>query len=236
MNNSEYEIIPAVMPKNYNDLKSLLGRVSKKTDWVQIDVMDGKFTHSVSWPYQNEKGKSDFEEIQNGDEGLPYWEDLNFSLDLMISNPYEETEKWINAGASRVILHWSSLRRSDVNLEEFILSLKEKNAEVCLAFLCSDDIESAQYLISKVDSVQFMGIEKIGFQGEPFKEEILYSISDFKEKNPDVTIGVDGSVNSDTVFDLKEAGVTRFVSGSYILNHTEGVLGGLNELREVIES
>jgi ribulose-phosphate 3-epimerase len=59
-----------------------------------------------------------------------------------------------------------------------------------------------------------MGIAQVGFQGEPFVEEILEKIGEFKKLYPDVTVSIDGGVSSETIEPLREVGVDRFVSGS----------------------
>ena len=44
-------IIPAIMPTSTGDLESKLVQVAGLVPVVQIDIMDGKFVHDVSWPY-----------------------------------------------------------------------------------------------------------------------------------------------------------------------------------------
>src|ERR1019366_10613197 len=52
------------------------------------------------------------------------------------------------------------------------------------------------------DFVQFMGIEKIGYQGQHFDPEVLDKIGDLREKFPDAIISVDGGVNFENAHDL----------------------------------
>lgn len=221
------EIIPAIMPKDYEDLEAKLGLVAKVVDWVQIDVMDGKFVKSKSWPYDKYKH---FEEIVEQQEGLPHWEDLEFSIDLMVVDPKEEAPKWIEAGAGRVIIHIESLRPGD---EEFLESLKNRAVEVCLALSTETSLDKLEKFSGLYDSVQFMGIENVGYQGEPFVESVLEKISDFRSKNPDIPIAIDGGVNFDNIQDLLDAGATRIVSGSVIFESGD-VRGTIEEMRDLL--
>ena len=64
------------------------------------------------------------------------------------------------------------------------------------------------------DFIQFMGIKKIGYQGQPFDEEVLKKIKDLRKKYPDITISVDGGVSFDNYKDLAKAGANKLISGS----------------------
>jgi ribulose-phosphate 3-epimerase len=204
------KIIPAIMPTDFEDLVSKASLVRKKVDWVQLDVMDGKYTGSVSWPYESEEHFSD---ILGGEEGLPFWQDLNYELDLMVANPKQEAFKWVNAGAARIILHLKTL---DNDSEDLIDELKNLGVEVGVAVLPNEDYSRIEKVLDKIDFVQFMGIHKVGFQNQEFATEILEQIKSFRANYPEKIISIDGGVDLETAKDLVEAGVNRLVSGSFI--------------------
>jgi len=77
-----------------------------------------------------------------------------------------------------------------------------------------------------------MGIEHIGFQGEPFNEKVIEQIKNLKEKYPDLIISVDGSVNENTAPLLVEAGATRLIIGS-ALNESYDVEETIREFEEL---
>lgn len=45
------EIIPAILPKNYEDLKNKIALVRGIVPLAQIDICDGKFVPNFSWPF-----------------------------------------------------------------------------------------------------------------------------------------------------------------------------------------
>lgn len=206
------EIIPAIMPDNYDELASKASLVLRKVNWVQIDVMDGKYTGSISWPYG--KNSENFENILNGDDGLPYWQELNYELDLMVSDPFTEAEKWARAGAGRIILHNKTLKNGDK--KGLINELKSLGVEVGVAFLPNEEFSDEENFLNEIDFVQFMGIEKVGFQNQEFAVDVLKNISNFHKKYPEKIISVDGAVDLNTAKDLINAGASRLVSGSYV--------------------
>jgi ribulose-phosphate 3-epimerase len=228
MTKKNIKIIPAIMPENYEDLVSYTDRVVSLVDLVQIDVMDGKYTNSISWPY-NKKDRH-FDDILSEEEGFPNWENLNFCLDLMVLDPYTEALKWINTGVSEIVLHWGSLKKDDPI--KLIKQLQERDIKVTIAKIPSEDISEFQYLFSVINSVQFMGIENVGFQGEPFVKDVIKQVSDFHKKYPDMDIMIDGGINIETAEEFKKAGADRLVSGSFIFTNQDGVKEAIANLKE----
>ena len=197
------EIIPAIIPRSLDDLNKKYSQVKHFTDIVQIDVMDGKFVPSVSWPYVNnneDKEKSVIAEI-----------DFNFEVDLMVLNPEVVVGDWIKAGAKRVIVHIESIK----NFLEIFDAISGK-VELGIALNTNTPNERIYQLIGKIDFIQFMGIEKIGFQGQNFDERVVKKITDLREKFSGIIISVDGGVNIENAPRLIKAGVNRLVSGSAI--------------------
>jgi len=199
------KIIPAIIPKNYDDLKKKIFLVKDFVSYIQIDITDGVFVPQKSWPYTDSVWSSDmFLE-------LPCSDVCDFEFDLMIQNPEKNIDKWIVGGVKRIILHVESMD----SIMKLIDKLKGR-VEIGLAFDMGTSFEPYEYLLDKIDFVQLMGIEKIGFQGEPFSEEVFDKIKDLKNKKFDVIISVDGGVNLENAKRLAKAGVSRVAVGSSI--------------------
>src|SRR5581483_9863940 len=206
------EIIPAIMPESYEDLREKLAQVSTTVPVVQIDVMDGRVVSSKSWPY-NLHADPDFEKVLHEEEGLPFWDRLDFEIDLMVDNPEHEASKWITAGASRVAVHLESVKG---DLREVLEDLKNDGVEVGLGLDLETPIEEALSFLDYVDFVQLMGIAQIGYQGQPFDERVVERVRELKERSPSTVISVDGGVNSESAPALIAAGADRLVIGSAI--------------------
>lgn len=254
------EIIPTVMPSDQADFIEKIERVYRFVKTIQIDVMDGKFVPSKSWPY-NSLPDNYWNELVAQNEGLPHWQDLEFEIDLMTTNQIGEAENWINAGVGRIIGHLEAFliagdksgntkgsednKSDDVKvaenfdtekIAEFIKLGRDRGVEVCLALAPSTPNSALDKWLPQIDGVQFMGIEKVGYQGQPFAEEILEKIANLRAKitqlkkdnaeffekfsQNDFPIAVDGGVSDETAPALIKAGATRLSSGSYIFNAT----------------
>lgn len=230
------EIIPAIIPKSFSHLNEKMSLVSEIVPIVQIDVMDGVFVPEKSWPYIKNPDP-DFTSILKEENGFPFWETIDFEVDMMISNPKENWEKWLTAGAKRIIVHVESTK----NLKNFFETVKRDlpsedsllYTEIGVAINIDTPNEEIYPLLTSVDFVQFMGIAKIGFQGQPFDERVLAKISDLRGKYPNVTISVDGGVNKENAVSLVKAGASRLVVGSAIFE-TENIADTLMDFQGLV--
>ena len=75
----EPQIIPAIIPENFEHMKRELNLVKDFVPRVQIDITDGIFAPTNTWPFN--EGDSYFEKILKQEEGMPFWKDLNFEMD-----------------------------------------------------------------------------------------------------------------------------------------------------------
>jgi len=207
--------IPAIIPKNLEDLENKLSYVGDSVPYVQIDICDGRLTPVGSWPYFSDREKV-FDKILGQEQGMPSWDVFDFEIDLMVLNPMDEYEKWLQAGASRIVIHHKTLQPPEKNIFALI---RERGVEVGMAFHVGDPLSWIEDLVDEIDFVQFMGIKRIGFQGEPFDHSVLENIKAIKAKFPDLVVSVDGGVNFDTAPLIAEAGADRVVVGSALFNH-----------------
>lgn len=212
------------MPDTYEELKEKLQEVHGLLKVVQIDVMDGKFVDSISWPYGD---NSHFEEIINQEEGLPLWDSFDFEIDLMVTNPKDEAINWIAAGASRLIFHLESFKENEVL---FLDNLKKNNEiEIGISITPQTPNEALKPYLEVADLVQFMGIDKVGYQNQELNSEVYGKIEELRGIS-EIDISVDGGVNFDNALKLKEAGANILVSGSVMFEDVENSLKKFEDL------
>ncbi|KKW35397.1 MAG: Ribulose-phosphate 3-epimerase [Candidatus Giovannonibacteria bacterium GW2011_GWA2_53_7] len=218
------EIIPAIMPDSYEDLIAKVSRVQGNTNVAQIDIMDGAFVVSRSWPYSEggTRAEPHFAAMITQDEGLPFWDSLDYEIDLMIARPEDHIGEWLPLGASRLIFHIEAIRdiekffASDLFVEGAREIGGETVIEIGLAINPDTPISTIEPYVDRVDFVQVMGIAKIGYQGQPFDERVLTQINQLRVAHPSLIISVDGGVNEETVKLLADVGADRLVAGSAI--------------------
>ncbi len=223
------EIIPAILPKHFQDLEDKLSRLAEagtSASLVQIDVCDGSFTTSRTWPFDKKEIDKNYLDILSQKEGFPFWEDFDFEADLMVSDPSKIASEWLSAGAVRIVLHLKSAGSDTI--ARILGDIHERGAEAILALDLNTPHEEILEFIKQhhenIDGLQCMGIAKVGYQNQPFDERVIPLDALLRHEFPYMPISVDGGVSLDTAFILGEAGANRLISGSAIFDTPENSL------------
>ncbi len=199
------EIIPAILPRDFAEIAENIELIKGFTKTVQIDICDGHFVSSFTWPYK--KHDDSYEKMLHEEEGLPAWQELDYEFDLMVDHPEKVIEDWVMVGATRIIIHAEA--KGDVvgAVNELI-----GRAEIGLAF----NIDTPVEIPAGVNFIQLMGIDRVGYQGQKFDEKVIEKIRATRVKYPDLPISIDGAVSLETAPMLIAAGANRLVIGSAI--------------------
>lgn len=188
------------------DLSRLLDEVKSieaaGADMVHLDVMDGVFVTNISF-------------------GLPVISslrkntDILFDVHLMIDRPERYIERFIDAGADIVTIHYEACEDPASALR--LIRSKGKKAGVSIKPGTSADVVFP--LLDECDLVLVMTVEP-GYGGQSFMPEMIEKIklikAEIERKNLTVDIQVDGGINAETGRLTREAGATNLVAGSYI--------------------
>ncbi len=204
------DIVPAILPHTFEELTLSLARL-RGARWVQIDICDGLFVTARTWPL-NPTDRTHFAEILKGDEGLPYWQDFNFEVDLMVHSPEKHLPQWIAAGVSRVVIHLESR-----HLWEEVKSAAGDSVEIGLAVDLDPPYEKLAAYVPRVDYLELMGIARLGRQGTELDERVYSLLAKIRRDFPDVTIQIDGGVTKENARGLLDQGADRLVVGSKIV-------------------
>ena len=194
-------IVPAVIPSSEAELVKQLERLSFSPE-VHIDVVDGKFTPSVSWPCSP---------LGDPMEVKAAADQFTLEVDLMVEDPLVPAADWITAGADMLVFHVETLSLD--NFKSFA-----EYTHVTIGIACHGDTPIATLLeyAAFADYIQLMGIKQIGAQGQSFDESVLEAIATVKAAFPSKPVTVDGSVNLDTIEQIVAAGANRVIVGSAI--------------------
>lgn len=224
------EIIPAVIPYSFRELEEKLEVVRGISNFVQIDVVDGKFASPASWPIV--KIDQNFESIVREERGMPFWEDMDFEIDLMVRDPFSIARDFITAGASRIIFHADTLKLEEDKI--LLDQLKSEGlAEIGIAVRSSTNPELIKDLLEFADFFQVMTVDPIGVQGSNFDEKALEKIKLIRSWLPNILISCDGAMNPETIDLCMQSGAERFVVGSYIFN-SENPRMALEDLKSMV--
>lgn len=206
MQRNQVSVAPSLPAKSFKELELLCKALRGHVREIQIDIVDGIFAPSVSWPFTEPNPKSDFLKIKE------FSKYFSLEVDCMCMRPEAYLDVFVEIGVSRVIVHAGST----TEYEKCITHARAHGYKIGLAVLNTSDPKLFDTYATYFDFVQVMGIESVGTQGQPFDESTLKTVSLLRTKYPHLEIAVDGSVNESTIVKLKEAGANRFAPGSAI--------------------
>lgn len=191
------DIIPAILPRSFEELEAGLAHLKGVAPLVQIDLVGTN--------------------VLKDREAPPLWEEFDFEFDIMLPNPAGEVVRCIELGASRIVVHAHS-----ANAREAIQFLQQYRGgaypvEVGVALASHGELEALQNFEGLYDYVQVMGIAHVGKQGEPFDMRALETIKALRAAYPELVIQVDGAAATHPR-ELAEAGADRLIVGSAIIN------------------
>jgi pentose-5-phosphate-3-epimerase len=193
------EIIPAILPKKFDELEDGLAKLKGVTSFVQIDLVGTN--------------------VLAGKELIPFWEEFDYEIDIMLANPEREVRGLIDIGASRIVVHANASTAHEAleMLQE--TRTGEFSIEVGVALAAHDTPDVLKSFEGLYDYVQVMGIDHIGKQGEPPDphHHELVLIKSLRAQFPTLTIQVDGAV-APHVRELAQAGANRLIVGSAIMS------------------
>ncbi len=230
------EIIPAILEKDFDEIKNKLTALRGQVKCAHIDICDGIAVPSVSWPFSS-GGIDDynFHKIMNEEEGMPFWEEFDFEFDLMVADAVENFDLYMKLGGKRMIFH-PDMKGDVEEFEHFLEGLDmyvRDNVEIGVAFRPSDDLSVVSRLSHKADFLHCMGSDKIGFQGEAFSEKALENIKFLKKSLPGVVISVDIGVNLQNAQKILDAGADRLSIGSGIWKNKDPI-GALQSFESLL--
>lgn len=207
-------IVPAIIPKSLSEIEEKVSLILGHADMVALDLMDGIFVEHASWPLSGGDAYA-FQNMLDGNQFLPHAEHIAYELDMLVENPMQYIEQWVDMGISSFVIHYESVQD---NMFEIVRLLKEYDKQVGIAIKPREDLNELESCISEIDFVQIMGNDRIGYNGVPLDTHVYEKIRTIKELYPFITMSVDIGVNRETAPLLVAAGVTKLVSGSGIFN------------------
>lgn len=189
-------LVPAVLVDNPKALEDMVHQAESFTDFVQFDIMDGRFvpSQSITWEHLAR---------------LPM--KLGWEAHLMVLQPEDYLKDFKTAGAQKIIFH----HEATTSPREVINQAKELGLQVGLAVNPETPVAAILPVISEVDSVLLLSVHP-GFYGSKFIPEVLNKIGELRNLQPDIEIGIDGGIKETNIAEVSRSGVDYICVGSAI--------------------
>ena len=215
------EIAPSLLAADFYDLKSQIEQLNTtRVKYLHIDIMDGNYEPNISFGP---------DVIKN----LRSHTDLIFDVHLMIENPENYIDNFIDAGAEIISFHPETTKHPN----RLVNYIKSKGIKSGIVLNTHVDESILKYLIDDIDLILVMTVVP-GFGGQAFIPQIMNKIKNIKEMidetNRDIILEVDGGIKLDNIKEVSDAGATLFVAGSAVFNK-EGITKNVNEFYRKLE-
>lgn len=191
-------IIPAILEKEFSEVKKKVAELDQYTATFQIDVADGKLVDGET-----------FTDIKLLDS---IQTEATFEIDLMVENPQDYVEERVLS----VFKISANIKATD-KIPEFIEKAKSLDYVVGISINIDTPLELIEPLLNEIDYVQFMDV-KPGGQGRNFDSKVIKKIKEFIEKHPTIEIQVDGGIDEEILEKIKNLGIKDYVVGSTIFD------------------
>lgn len=215
---SKRMIAPSVLSADFGNLQRDIEMLNKSAcDWIHCDIMDGVFVPNISF-------------------GFPVLEAIAkvatkpLDVHLMIEQPEKYVNRFRDAGADWLSIHWENNRHHDRVLHQ----IREAGMKPGIVLNPGTPVEVLTDLLGLVDLVLIMSVNP-GFGGQKFIENTYAKVSRLarlrSDANENFLIQVDGGVNATNCSKLYEAGADVLVAGNAVfaapdpiamINHFKG--------------
>jgi ribulose-phosphate 3-epimerase len=216
---AKIEIAPSILASNFARLGEDIRAVEQGgADVIHVDVMDGHFVPNISI-------------------GIPVVDSLHkatrlpLEVHLMIERPEEYIERFVRAGANRVLIH----QEATVHLDRALTMIRELGAQAGAAINPATPVATLTDVFDKVDTVLVMSVNP-GFGGQKFIPGAIEKIRQLNQwrtrYNGAFRIEVDGGVDAENTAQLAQAGANTFVAGTSIF-HTPDPAAAVRQIRKL---
>ncbi|MFZ3043834.1 MAG: hypothetical protein WA058_01865 [Minisyncoccia bacterium] len=215
-------VVPAVLPSSRKDLEEKLALFAQfpSVNRIQIDVVDGRFASPATWPYT---APGALQTMMEHNVLLPKLDCIEYEIDLMCLDAENAAKTWLALGATRLTFHAESIP----DLRRFLASAHKRFGggdgftsgliSFGLALNIASDLALIEPFLGDIEYVQFMGIARIGQQGQPFDRRALEKVRAFRRRHPEMPVQIDGGITLPVARELVALDVTNLVIGSGIL-------------------
>lgn len=210
---------PSIMCANFDELKNEVVALDKAgVDIFHCDIMDGTFVPNITM------GIGDIKTIRRHTKKL-------IDCHLMIENPLQKVDWFIDAGADLIYIHPESERY----IVKTLAHIKERGKLAGIAVNPDTSIETIKEVLNLCDYVMVMTVNP-GFAGQKFIEFTKNKIDKLikLKKEYDFKIIIDGACSPDVIKELGDLGCDGFVLGtSALFNQDKSYQELIGELKKL---
>lgn len=203
MSHKEIILAPSILAADYTKLgDDIKQAISGGAQWIHCDVMDGHFVPNISY------GPMIVEAANRTTDAF-------LDVHLMIYNPDQYVQDFVDAGADQISVHIEATP----HVLRSIQNIASKGIKTGVAINPGTSLELLYPVLEYVDLVIVMSVNP-GFGGQKFIPATLDRLKQLaayrSENNLNFKLEVDGGVGLHNIKDIVNAGADVLVAGSSV--------------------
>ena len=204
----EKQVLPSILSADFYELGRELERVEEAgITHLHLDVMDGHYVPNITF------GAPLIKSLREKSQ-------LFFDCHLMVEEPSFLFEDFRKAGVDMLTIHVEGCRHINSHLQ----AIKRMGMKAGVALNPTTPLSGLEYILPDVDLVLLMSVNP-GFGGQKFIPQMKDKIRDCKqmiiESGREIILEVDGSLNSENLYEVLELGCDWAVAGSAVFKRGE---------------
>lgn len=216
-------LAPSILAADFSQLgKDIQDCTKAGVTWIHCDIMDGHFVPNISYGPDIVKAAK---------KAAP---DAFFDVHLMIENPDDYVENFVEAGADLLSVHYETCP----HLHRSIQNIKKYGIMAGVVVNPATSLQNIEPVLADVDLVLIMSVNP-GFGGQSFIEasyKKLEKLAEIRDENGyGFLIEVDGGVSLKNIQKVAQAGADVLVAGSSVFS-AQNISARVEELMAKLKS